>query len=342
VAHDHVPQGANHYAYLLAITLAQRDLARPVLAIPGKVEEDTLTRYGVSSNQIFNYEGDAHILFRFLRLTDPSDLIYYNSCSTSMLRVIPHIPRHRLLLHSHEVPEHYLCRDEYPPDLVVSERIADLWAERGTKRPLVAPPFFTDEHLRAMLHEASHPAQEPLSSGTGEVRDPSRPVVVMCGSLSARKNFDLFARVAKQCPLINFMWIGGVNSPECFRLPNLFHVPQTTAPYKYMVLADLFLLTSSVDPCPFVVLESIALGLPVVAFSGSIFTDHRGHNLNYVELPGPLTEEKLAGACVQYCKKRSDGGLIAPCDTNHTDYLRRFYSLSPLLAQRLSSYSIPV
>jgi len=337
VLHDNSMQGANHYAYLMARELIRQRLVAPLLLFPGKVPGATLERYGLTSCQTCDYEDDAHILFRFLRRIQPPDLIYYNSINTSMTRVLPHLPRDLLLLHSHEVPSHYLCKDKYPPDFCVSETIADLWVARGHARPLKVPPFICDDSRARILREAKSRVETPLLSGTGLVLYAATPLVVMCGSLSLRKNFHVFAQVAELCPSLNFMWIGGVSTPDCFKLPNLCHIKHQDNPYKYMALASLFVLTSDVDPCPYVVLESILLGIPVVTFSGSIFTDHTNHGLKYTEVPGPVTRDGLVRACMLYCKS-GDTRLVRDFKEANLDYLRKFYdtpSFSDILSHQV-------
>lgn len=114
-------------------------------------------------------------------------------------------------------------------------------------------------------------------------------VVLGCGTLDMRKGIDHFAAIAKSvvrrnnyADTIHFVWVGeGPKWPH-----SAFHYVQIDLRHSkvaahvhfvgerehvdsYFVGADLFLLSSRVDPFPCVIHEAMAAQLPIMAFSES-------------------------------------------------------------------------
>lgn len=110
----------------------------------------------------------------------------------------------------------------------------------------------------------------------------SAKIVVNAGFADLRKGFDLFvgaARIAiERNPDYHFVWLGDVEPGlENWILrdvagseleAHLHLVPFTNEISLYLQGADVFAMTSREDPFPSVVLESLALGTPVVGFDG--------------------------------------------------------------------------
>ncbi|MFC3202527.1 glycoside hydrolase family 99-like domain-containing protein [Alteromonas oceani] len=107
-------------------------------------------------------------------------------------------------------------------------------------------------------------------------------IVVNTGFADLRKGFDLFISIArklvKQDPLFHFVWVGNVKQDLAIWLldsiepelkEHIHIVPFTKEIALYVQGADCFALTSREDPFPSVVLESLVLGTPVVAFENS-------------------------------------------------------------------------
>ncbi len=105
-------------------------------------------------------------------------------------------------------------------------------------------------------------------------------LVVAIGTFDRRKGADLFAKAAakarKDGLRARFAWIGRGPHPyegliETLRDCGdaLIHIPETPDPFPYLARADVFVLSSREDPFPLVVLEAMALGIPVVAFERS-------------------------------------------------------------------------
>jgi glycosyltransferase involved in cell wall biosynthesis len=110
---------------------------------------------------------------------------------------------------------------------------------------------------------------------------PSAGVIVgAVGTADARKGVDLWlniaARVASKAPDLDphFVWVGGDPPPEFTTWAastgmthKVIFTGPTANPYPLMAAFDVFTLTSRVDPFPLVVLEAMALHLPVVSFA---------------------------------------------------------------------------
>lgn len=107
-------------------------------------------------------------------------------------------------------------------------------------------------------------------------------IVLNMGFGDLRKGFDLFTNVAKQVITAqddcHFVWLGNLQADlqhwlhiDLLEAPlaNNFHVlPFDDDVNAYLNGADVYALTSREDPFPSVVLEALACGVPVVAFSG--------------------------------------------------------------------------
>jgi glycosyltransferase involved in cell wall biosynthesis len=122
----------------------------------------------------------------------------------------------------------------------------------------------------------------------------SAKVVVNSGFADLRKGFDLFVQIAKETVKrdenYHFVWLGAVEPSlnswilkdiENTQLMKHIHiVPFTLEISLYLQGANAFAMTSREDPFPSVVLESLALGTPVIGFeNGGGFVDalHEPH-----------------------------------------------------------------
>ena len=117
--------------------------------------------------------------------------------------------------------------------------------------------------------------------------DKSKPIICMCGSLCSRKNPKLFLDISKKYKQYQFVWIGG--DPKILfeeqinnlygisnsSIPDNFHwIPYTNNPYYYMNLSDYLFLTSTIDPCPTIVLEALTLNKSIIMIYDNILTKH--------------------------------------------------------------------
>lgn len=112
---------------------------------------------------------------------------------------------------------------------------------------------------------------------------PEGRVVLAVGYADFRKGVDLFAKVAasacKQVEGLHFVWVGHRDTSMQAEVEAVVraagiaaHVHFTGLDFDtddYYAGADAYALTSREDPFPSVVLESLSVGTPVVAFSGT-------------------------------------------------------------------------
>ena len=108
-------------------------------------------------------------------------------------------------------------------------------------------------------------------------------VVLAVGYADRRKGVDLLLSAAAICcksdPLLHFVWVGHTDATldrenasaiTNGMLQSRFHfVGMDFETDDYYAGADLYALTSREDPFPSVVLESLSVGIPVVAFAGT-------------------------------------------------------------------------
>jgi len=108
-------------------------------------------------------------------------------------------------------------------------------------------------------------------------------LVVNVGYGDLRKGMDLFVELSKRHdifgPNVYFAWIGNREAPLEHWLradpaisgadSRVRLVDFTDKALEYVAVADAFALTSREDPFPSVVIESLALGTPVIAFEGA-------------------------------------------------------------------------
>lgn len=129
---------------------------------------------------------------------------------------------------------------------------------------------------------------------------PTDKLIVNVGFADLRKGFDLFVNAAKvmasRDDSYHFIWIGDIEQSlkhwlksdlDSELLQNNFHnIPFTNEISKYLVASDVFAMTSREDPFPSVVMESLALGTPVVGFvGGGGFTELLEEPLNGQAVP---------------------------------------------------------
>jgi len=170
------------------------------------------------------------------------------------------------------------------PAKLVEQSAARSSGEVFEEKSYVAPQGFSrseflldnKEHNRALLRK-----ELGLASDT--------KIVLGCGSVDIRKGVDLFIAIAKNVlskedSKIKFVWLGNNEEKDCpggrFRFwleqdlkraglnDKVFFVGSKKSVAKYFQAADVFLMTSRLDPFPYVALEAMHSALPLIMFSG--------------------------------------------------------------------------
>jgi glycosyltransferase involved in cell wall biosynthesis len=181
-------------------------------------------------------------------------------------------------------------------------------------------------------------------------------VVVNVGFGDLRKGFDLFVRIAqvliKQRHDYYFLWLGDIEGSlahwigkEVEALGKRFiHVPFSSEVAKGLANASVFCLTSREDPFPSVVMEALALGVPVVGF------DDAGGFADLLEEPanGALVPFGDVDAMVSALRELAEGDTQAAREARASQAVSRFdwddyvFSLAELLCPTLKRVSVVV
>jgi glycosyltransferase involved in cell wall biosynthesis len=152
------------------------------------------------------------------------------------------------------------------------------------------------------LYDNSFPHTSPCDSYQSVRKELGLPqhtlIVLGCGMIEDRKGIDLFLQTAKMyqeeherdhdCS-VAFIWIGGIpthagNDQDSAKLliakvqnecpSNVYLLGACRRTDRYMAAADLFYLSSRLDPFPGVVLEAMKCKKPIICFDGCTNVDH--------------------------------------------------------------------
>ena len=90
--------------------------------------------------------------------------------------------------------------------------------------------------------------------------------IVLCiARLSPPKKIELYVELARLLPEYAFIWIGNQVEPSGDYPSNMFFMGNLLDAGSYIKYADVFVLPSNYEGLPMVILESMAMGTPVVA-----------------------------------------------------------------------------
>ena len=300
--HDNSLYGASHYLYILYGILKNK---YNCILCDVYYKHELLDKYNISKNDVIEYKNDPTLLYKIYEFYQPM-LIYFNSINVAMMKVYDYVPREKIILHSHEIQKHYLLGNITIPDFVVSERIKNqykhLTQHANTNFPLLQTPIITN--LENIILKSCEEIENNINNNYGTLNR-SKITIGMCGQITMRKNYKLFIEIAQLYSQYNFIWVGGDKSQSNIfeKYPNIYHVPFTLNPYKYYKqIIDVFILFSTEDPCPYVILENLLLETKIITFEKNIFIDHK-HNLTkdiYIEYPGEINVITCSDAINKY------------------------------------------
>jgi hypothetical protein len=278
VDHNSSINGASHSLFILANYLKSQDKSFVVLT-PNSVDNNVCEKYELDSQCFVLYHNDPTILFWLCEKIQSAKIIM-NSINRVMAHVMQWIRRDRLILFSREIKQHYMRSSCYEPDVVITNLISNAYETLPLVQTPICPIFLQNKIC-------SNYEEEVYIENFNE----KIITIGMCGNLAERKNFRIFLKVAEHLPQYNFMWIGGDKLDT--NLPNVFHISNTTNPFKYYKCIDYFVLFSECEPFGNVVIENLLLNKKILAFKDNVWFDFK-HELtkeNYFEYDGNITTE---------------------------------------------------
>jgi glycosyltransferase involved in cell wall biosynthesis len=289
VTHEASLSGAPRIALLVSRTLAERGHAVQVLSRrPGPLLAEfgstAATRieplYRVRSRlwrtgrlPLLALAVDTAVAAASILRSRP-DVVYVNSTSAAVYLAPALWLRRRVILHGHEsaeVASRFLRPARVIPRLrriqlvgcspSVQDALAELSGVPSTTVTMI--PSVPDGPR--VIEQAR---QEPdVDLGQDEI------VIGCCGSVESRKGTDLWLEAAERVRAalpdiaVRFVWVGELAEPGLASgRPGVHFLGPAVNPYPVMRRFDIATLPSRDDPFPLVVLESMLLGRPVVAF----------------------------------------------------------------------------
>ena len=213
------------------------------------------------------------------------DLVYVNSTAAAIYLRPARWLRRPVVLHGHEsgpVTSQFLVKARARSEITNAVLVAcspsvqtDLAEMAGLPLGdvILLPSVPDDGRVISLSEEA-----------TAAVHSESTAVVVgCCGTVESRKGADLWVMVARKVQralpdrTVRFVWIGDISEPVTTAADEAIEFLGPMAnPYPVMRSFDIATLPSRDDPFPLVVLESMILGKPVVAFAVGAVADQIG------------------------------------------------------------------
>jgi glycosyltransferase involved in cell wall biosynthesis len=290
ITHDCHPHGAQFLALEVARELIRNGYQISILALKGGKLREEFSQLG---SMLIAEEFSKEDLSNFLkqcRRTGCNKVIASTTVSGEML---PELKAHgfKVLSLVHELPGVIRAMNleesakkiaeladvaVFPAQVVLDqfETIAKLKINKSIIRPqglLRKNPY--QAHNEAAYNEVCNRHDLPRGAR----------IILNVGYLDYRKGPDLFVEIAallcKNHKDIYFIWVGHVD-PEMESLvrKRIFELGLekyillagfNKEPFDYYAAATIFALTSREDPFPNVVLESVSVGVPVIAFEGA-------------------------------------------------------------------------
>ena len=179
------------------------------------------------------------------------------------------------IVHDNNLVGHYAAiRDN--SDLVI---FPNLYVRRHIEEAFGTPSHDVDVRPQGLYSHVTRKAGAREAVRTQLGLKASDRIVINIAFGDHRKGLDLFAeiagKVAEKHDDIHFLWLGELHihliadvkaKIAADNIRNVHFVPFSPDLASYLSASDLFLLTSREDPFPSVLLDAIAVGLPVAAF----------------------------------------------------------------------------
>jgi glycosyltransferase involved in cell wall biosynthesis len=109
-----------------------------------------------------------------------------------------------------------------------------------------------------------------------------KKIILGIGEDHKRKGYIYFRELSAICPDFFFLWVGGTKYNR--KMTSNFIILNSVNSddiWNYLLISDIFFLSSIEDPFPSVILEAMSIGLPIICFRGAggseeIITDKNG------------------------------------------------------------------
>lgn len=274
--HSDTLTGAPMVVFNMFLQLYQEKLVDVYLFTP-KLNYSLLEKVGVTMDQlkyVIEFHHNPVFIEKCIKSIEP-DCIIVNSFSSEFVYLTDCLNRFNTIQYVHESFEHYIPNQL---DLNLKSKLI-LCADHKTKKKFKKE--FPDKKVKLLppkfLKEVFGDISKNLNSMYSLVNISTlykwniKPLIGMVGTPCDRKNFELFQDIAKSTPDFEFVWIGG---DAGFSKGNLTVIPETKEILTYISFFNCFLLTSKIDLCPIVLLESLALNTQCVIFSENIGYNH--------------------------------------------------------------------
>lgn len=290
VNHEETLTGAPRIVFEIAKRTAQRCNVVVVSKARGGMHREFVAAFGdklIHPGELIN-ESDRHALAaRTIDAVTPrcvyvNSIVSYEYALEAKRRGIPTI------MHVHEIGAafdraiekdyHNVFRDCADTFIAASQATRDYLVEHMGCAPEAVEVVYEFVDGAAVRSAAARRKRFEVERELGISK--KDVLVVAIGTFDRRKGADLFAKAAAKARRdglqARFAWIGRGPHPyegliETLRDcgDSLIHIPETPDPFPYLARADVFVLSSREDPFPLVVLEAMALGVPVIAFERS-------------------------------------------------------------------------
>ena len=270
---------------------------------------------------------DSLVAFATIARRRP-DLVYVNSTAAAIYLRPARWLRRRTLLHSHEsaaVTSQFLVSANAGSEVTRTTLVACSPSVRTELAELAGLPL-AEVILLPSVPDDARVVRLSADSADAEAANSRTLIVGCCGTVEPRKGADLWVAAARKVQRalpdreVRFVWIGDISEPVGTVAGEAIDFLGPMAnPYPVMRTFDVATLPSRDDPFPLVVLESMILGKPVVAFDVGAVADQIGPTGILVP-PGDVAA--FADAVVDLLvddEKRSALGEAA-CERAHAHY----------------------
>ena len=297
VLHEATRTGAPRVGGLIARELAKGEKIHVIVLKDGPLVPWLIDCVGSANLTVIESDEFSHLVDFEQRLRSAiglleardDDLIYVNSVAASVFVIAAKMLQRRALIHVHEKVAEIksllrcgLTKIDVMAladgAVLAAEDLARDIIETYGRLPRNCVNFGVAIEIEG-VRAAAAATPTPARNASGEAfRKGERLVVGMCGQGSPRKGADIFLASAEAAPDCDFLWVGGWAPDEAEindayeayvekKLPNFYVAGAVENPYAHIALMDLFFLSSREDPNPLVLVEAMALRVPLLCFS---------------------------------------------------------------------------